>query len=82
MNRLLDVPTLQKGPATLLVEVSAAALQLLFSLLLLSFYHPLIIVFGLAPLALLLRLTNPRCLRTSLAESHNKYWVVACIIPG
>ena len=80
MNRLLDVPTLQKGLATLLVEVSAAALQILFGLLLLSFYHPLFIVFGLvllALLALLLRLTSPRGLRTSLAESHYKYRVVA-----
>ena len=37
MTRLLDVPTLQKGLATLLVEVSAAALQILFGLLMFSF---------------------------------------------
>ena len=37
INRLLDVPTLQKGQTTLLVEVSAAALQILFSLLMFSF---------------------------------------------
>ena len=40
MTRLLDVPTLQKGLATLLVEVSAAALQILFGLLMFSFLHP------------------------------------------
>ena len=37
MTRLLDVPTLQKGLATLLVEVSAAALQILFGWLMFSF---------------------------------------------
>ena len=37
MTRLLDVSTLQKGLATLLVEVSAAALQILFGLLMFSF---------------------------------------------
>ncbi len=80
MNRLLDVPTLQKGLATLLVEFSAAALQVLFGLLLLSFYHPVFIAFGLllvALLALLIRLTGARGLRTSLAESKYKYQVVA-----
>ncbi|WP_262905380.1 ATP-binding cassette domain-containing protein [Hymenobacter nitidus] len=80
MNRLLDVPTLQKGMATLLVEFSAAALQILFGLLLLSFYHPIFIAFGallVALLALLLRLSGPKGLSTSLAESKYKYKVVA-----
>ena len=80
MNRLLDVPTLQKGLATLLIEFSAAALQILFGLLLLSFYHPIFIAFGLllvALLGLLIRLTGTQGLRTSLAESKYKYQVVA-----
>ena len=37
INRLLDVPTLQKGLTTLLVDVSATALQILFGLLMFSF---------------------------------------------
>ncbi|UYZ64563.1 peptidase domain-containing ABC transporter [Hymenobacter weizhouensis] len=80
MNRLLDAPTLQKGLATMLVEFSAAALQILFGLILLSFYHPIFIAFGVLLvllLALLLRLTGPRGLSTSLTESKYKYRVVA-----
>ncbi|SHI86183.1 ABC-type bacteriocin/lantibiotic exporter, contains an N-terminal double-glycine peptidase domain [Hymenobacter daecheongensis DSM 21074] len=80
MNRLLDAPTLQKGLSTLLIEFSAAALQILFGLILLSFYHPVFIAFGLllvGLLALMIRLTGPQGLRTSLAESKFKYRVVA-----
>ncbi|WP_310391618.1 ATP-binding cassette domain-containing protein [Hymenobacter sp.] len=80
MNRLLDVPTLQKGLATMLIEFSAAGLQIIFGLLLLSFYHPIFIAFGLLLLALLYALiavTGPRGLRTSIAESQYKYRVVA-----
>ncbi len=80
MNRLLDVPLLQKGLATLLVEFSAAAVQIVFGLLLLSFYHPIFIAFGLVLLLLLYALiavTGPRGLRTSVVESKYKYQVVA-----
>ena len=80
MNRLLDVPTLQKGLSTILVEFSTATLQILFGLTLLSFYHPIFIGFGLVLLVLLWGLiaaTGPRGLRTSLAESLHKYRVVA-----
>jgi ABC-type bacteriocin/lantibiotic exporter with double-glycine peptidase domain len=80
MNRLLDAPTLQKGLATILVEFSAAILQLLFGLILLSFYHPVFIAFGVLLvllLALLIRVTGSRGLSTSLQESKYKYKVVA-----
>ncbi|GAA4349249.1 ATP-binding cassette domain-containing protein [Hymenobacter saemangeumensis] len=80
MNRLLDTPTLQKGLSTLLIEFSAAALQILFGLLLLAFYHPIFIAFGLLMvglLVLMIRLTGPRGLSTSLTESKYKYRVVA-----
>ncbi|WP_035566409.1 peptidase domain-containing ABC transporter [Hymenobacter sp. IS2118] len=80
MNRLLDAPTLQKGLATMLIEFSAAALQILFGLILLSFYHPIFIVFGVLLvmlLALLIRATGPKGLSTSLQESKYKYKVAA-----
>ena len=80
MNRLLDVPTLQKGLATMLIEFSAAGLQILFGLILLSFYHPIFIAFGLVLVGLLYALiavTGPKGLRTSIAESQYKYRVVA-----
>ncbi|MBT9392860.1 ATP-binding cassette domain-containing protein [Hymenobacter sp. NST-14] len=80
VNRLLDTPTLQKGLSTLLIEFSAAALQILFGLILLSFYHPVFIAFGLlllGVLALLIRFTGNDGLETSLAESKYKYRVLA-----
>ncbi|NVO86577.1 peptidase domain-containing ABC transporter [Hymenobacter terrestris] len=80
MNRLLDAPTLQKGLSTLLIEFSAAALQILFGLILLAFYHPVFIVFGLlllGLLALLIRITGPGGLQTSITESKYKYRVVS-----
>lgn len=80
MNRLLDTPTLQKGVSSLLIEFSAAALQILFGLLLLSLYHPVFIAFGLlliALLALMIRFTGGKGLSTSLTESQYKYRVVA-----
>jgi ABC-type bacteriocin/lantibiotic exporter with double-glycine peptidase domain len=80
MNRLLDVPTLQKGLSTLLVEFSAAGLQIIFGLVLLAFYHPIFIAFGLVLVLVLyglIAITGPRGLRTSIAESKYKYGVVA-----
>ena len=80
MNRLLDAPTLHKGLATILVDFSAAALQILFGLILLSFYHPIFIAFGVLLvllLALMIRVTGPRGLHTSILESKYKYRVVA-----
>jgi ABC-type bacteriocin/lantibiotic exporter with double-glycine peptidase domain len=80
VNRLLDLPTLQKGLIVLLVDFSAAGLQIMLGLVLLSFYHPIFIAFGLALvfiLVLLLRLTGPNGLQTSLTESKYKYKVVA-----
>ncbi|MBC6606845.1 ABC transporter ATP-binding protein [Hymenobacter sp. BT188] len=80
MNRMLDTPTLQKGLAILLIDFSSAGVQILFGLLLLSFYHPAFIVFGLflvLILGLLLRLTWRKGLETSLTESKYKYRVVS-----
>ncbi|SFP76301.1 peptidase domain-containing ABC transporter [Hymenobacter arizonensis] len=80
VNRMLDLPTLQKGLVILLVDFSAAGLQILLGLILLSFYHPIFIAFGLVLifiLVILLRVTGPNGLDTSLTESKYKYKVVA-----
>ncbi|RPD48440.1 ABC transporter ATP-binding protein [Hymenobacter sediminis] len=80
VNRLLDTPTLQKGLSTLLVEFTAAAIQILFGLILLSLYHYIFIAFGLLlifMLALMVRFTGPNGLESSLEESKYKYRVVA-----
>ncbi|MFD0989639.1 peptidase domain-containing ABC transporter [Mariniflexile jejuense] len=77
-NRFFDTLIIQKGLSKILIDIPAAILQILFALLLLSFYHPFFIVFGILLLALILvvfRFTAKRGLETSLIESKNKYKV-------
>lgn len=79
VNRFFDTLTVQKGFSKILLDFSASSLQILFGLLLLSFYHPFFILFSVLLLGLLylvLRSTGPAGLRTSLEESKYKYKVV------
>ncbi|MCB0698787.1 MAG: ABC transporter ATP-binding protein [Chitinophagales bacterium] len=80
VNRFFDVISLQKGISKLLLDVPTATIQIIFGLLLLSFYHPAFIFFGILLVVILymiLRLTGNRGLETSLEESSNKYKVAA-----
>jgi ABC-type bacteriocin/lantibiotic exporter with double-glycine peptidase domain len=77
-NRFFDTVTLQKGIGKLLIDVPAATIQILFGLLLLSFYHPLFILFGVllvAVLILLFRMTGNSGMESSIEESDYKYKV-------
>jgi len=77
-NRFFDVLTIQKGFAKILVDVPAAMLQIIFALILLSFYHPFFIVFGVLLLGLIylvFKFTAQKGMQTSLDESKNKYKV-------
>ncbi|MEO1260225.1 MAG: ATP-binding cassette domain-containing protein [Bacteroidota bacterium] len=77
-NRFFDTLTLQKGLPKILLDFSTGLLQIFFGLLLLSFYHPLFIAFGLILLffvGIIFRFTGPTGLRTSLIESKYKYKV-------
>jgi ABC-type bacteriocin/lantibiotic exporter with double-glycine peptidase domain len=77
-NRFFDTLTIQKGLSKILIDVPTALLQILFALLLLSFYHPFFIVFGFSLLALVyivFKYTAKRGLETSLQESKDKYKV-------
>jgi ATP-binding cassette, subfamily B, bacterial len=61
-----------------LLEIPAAMIQILFGLVLLSFYHPFFILFGILLLLLLwliLYFTGSKGLKSSLAESSHKYAV-------
>lgn len=76
VNRFFDTLTLQKGLPKILMEGSTAVLQIIFSLLLLSFYHPSFVLFSLLLIGILIILfswTGPRGIQTSLAESKYKY---------
>lgn len=79
MNRFFETVTIQKALAKLLIDLSAALLTILFGLVLLTLYHPYFSFFSLAlilGLALILRLTGPRGMATSIQESKYKYRVV------
>lgn len=76
VNRFFDTISLQKGISKLLLEVPAATIQIIFGLILLSFYHPVFIFFGamlLVVLYFILRTTGARGLETSIRESDYKY---------
>jgi len=78
INRFFDIDNLQKSIAKLLLEVPAATIQMIFGLLLLSFYHPVFIFFGVALLLItymILRVTGARGMQTSLRASDFKYAV-------
>ncbi len=76
VNRFFDTMTIQKGLSKILFDVSTAAIQIILGLLLLAFYHPFFIGFGLALLLvlfLIFRFTAAKGLDTSLTESSFKY---------
>lgn len=78
MNRFFDTLTLQKGLSKILLDTSSALLEMLFGMLLVSFYHPIFIVFSVVLLIILLFIffiTGPMGLKTSLKESSYKYEV-------
>lgn len=77
-NRFFDTLTIQKGLSKILIDFPAALLQIIFGLILLSFYHPFFIIYGLLLLLLIyvvFRYTAQKGLDTSLEESRNKYLV-------
>jgi ABC-type bacteriocin/lantibiotic exporter with double-glycine peptidase domain len=76
VNRFFDTVSLQKGMAKILIDFSSALLQVVFGLLLLSFYHPTFILFGLGLfgiLGLIFYFTAPRGMETAVMESSFKY---------
>jgi ABC-type bacteriocin/lantibiotic exporter with double-glycine peptidase domain len=77
-NRFFDTLTVQKGFSKLILEVSTAALQIVFGILLLSLYHSFFIFFGIILLVLLyliFKVNFNSGLETSLKESKYKYKV-------
>lgn len=80
MNRFFDVVTLQKGLAKILVDFSTAIIQIVFGVILLSFYHPYFIFLGLIlmlVLVVIVWLTGHKGIDTSIKESKYKYKLVA-----
>lgn len=77
-SRFFDTITIQKGTSKLLLDFSAALLQISFGIILLSLYHPFFILFGIALFFLLyfvFRFSYTSGLDTSMKESKFKYKV-------
>lgn len=80
INRFFDTQSLQKGISKFLLELPVAIIQILFGLILLSFYHPYFIGFAIvviASLFVLFLVTRDLGIKTSLAESDDKYEVAS-----
>lgn len=77
-NRFFDTVIIQKGLAKFIIDFPGALLQILLGLILLSFYHPFFIVFGLILIILIyvvFKFSAPEGIRTSLEESKFKFKV-------
>lgn len=75
-NRFFDTLTIQKGLSKILIDSSAAILQIVFGLILLSFYHSFFIFLGLVLILLLtviIRVTSKKAFNSSMEESTYKY---------
>ncbi|MEP2403756.1 MAG: ABC transporter ATP-binding protein, partial [Nonlabens ulvanivorans] len=77
-NRFFDTLTIQKSLSKILVDYPTALLQIIFGLILLSFYHPFFIIYGFLLVLLvyiLFKFTAQKGLDSSLMESQSKYKV-------
>lgn len=77
-NRFFDTLTVQKGLSKILIDFPAAFLQIIFGIILLSFYHPFFIIYGILLIVLIyivFKFTAAKGLETSLLESKKKYKV-------
>lgn len=80
VNRFFDTQNLQKGISKILLEIPTALIQIIFGILLLSFYHPWFLVFGVLVIiivATIFKFTMNSGIRSSLEESEKKYAVAS-----
>lgn len=76
VNRFFDVQNLQKGISKILLEIPTALIQIVFGILLLSFYHVWFLAFGglvVISVALIFRYTMESGIKSSIEESNKKY---------
>lgn len=80
LNRFFDTISLQKGLNKILLDLPIATIQIIFGILLLSFYNAAFIIFGLLliiVLALIIRFTSRQGFESSMRESDHKYMVAS-----
>ncbi|REG92731.1 peptidase domain-containing ABC transporter [Algoriphagus antarcticus] len=76
VNRFFDTINLQKGVSKILVDYSTALIQVVFGLILLSFYHATFILFGIVLVLILIVIfyfTSAKGMSTAMKESTYKY---------
>lgn len=82
VNRFFDTQNLQKGISKILLEIPTAIIQILFGILLLSFYHPWFLVFGalvIICVIIIFHFTMEKGIQSSIDESEKKYEVASWI---
>jgi ABC-type bacteriocin/lantibiotic exporter with double-glycine peptidase domain len=79
-NRFLEVVTLQKTTAVLLMETLGYMLQTIIGMVLLAFYHPLLLVFDLfliAAIVFIIFVFGKNGIKTAIDQSKAKYDALA-----
>lgn len=79
INRFFDVVAIQKNLSKVLFDFSVNSLQIIVGILLLSFYHPSLLIFSLLAIVILYFITRyiaPKGLESSVEESTYKYELV------
>lgn len=82
VNRFFDIQNLQKGISKILLEIPTALIQIVFGILLLSFYHPWFLAFGglvVISVIIIFRYTMESGIKSSIEESNKKYDTAAWI---
>ncbi len=82
VNRFFDIQNLQKGISKILLEIPTALIQIVFGILLLSFYHPWFLAFGglvILSVVIIFRYTMESGIKSSIEESNKKYDTAAWI---
>jgi ABC-type bacteriocin/lantibiotic exporter with double-glycine peptidase domain len=79
INRFFDTVSIQKSLGKLLIDIPTASIQIIFGIILLSFYSQVFIIFGILLLVILFLIiwgTTKRGISTSYEESNYKYQLV------
>jgi ABC-type bacteriocin/lantibiotic exporter with double-glycine peptidase domain len=80
VNRFFDVQNLQKGISKILLEIPTALIQILFGILLLSFYHTWFLAFAALVVVLVVLIftySMESGIKSSIEESDKKYETAA-----
>ncbi|MBE4947372.1 peptidase domain-containing ABC transporter [Chryseobacterium culicis] len=82
VNRFFDIQNLQKGISKILLEIPTALIQIVFGILLLSFYHLWFLAFGalvILSVVIIFRYTMESGIKSRIEESNKKYDTAAWI---